>query len=321
MDKILITGILGSGGTFLAKFLSEENRKNFLFGIGRSHSGFQKNEILSNINNLKFFDVDMNDYSSLYRSINKIKPTKIFNLASNANVRSSFDNPISIFENNTKSCLNLFEVIRNLNLSTKIVHCSTSEVYGQILKSEVPVNENQPFRPASPYAVSKIAQDMFSETYYKNFGLNIIRTRMFTYINPLREDLFATSFAKQIVEIELGKRRILKHGNLKSIRTIVDIRDAMNAYWLAINKCKSGEVYNIGGESSVSVGEFLDLLISKSKSKIKTKVDQSLLRPTDVTLQIPNTYKFYKETRWKPKYSFEESVDYLLNFWRERLNA
>ena len=321
MDKILITGILGSGGTFLAKYLSEENRKNFLFGIGRSHSGFQKNEILSNINNLKFFDVDMNDYTSLFRSINKIKPTKIFNLASNANVRSSFDNPISIFENNTKSCLNLFEVIRNLNLSTKIVHCSTSEVYGQILKSEVPVNENQPFRPASPYAVSKIAQDMFSETYYKNFGLNIIRTRMFTYINPLREDLFATSFAKQIVEIELGRRRILKHGNLKSIRTIVDIRDAMNAYWLAIKKCKSGEVYNIGGENFVSVGEFLDLLISKSNSKIKTKVDQSLLRPTDVTLQIPNTNKFYKETRWKPKYSLEESVDYLLNFWRERLNA
>ena len=321
MDKILITGILGSGGTFLAKYLSEENRKNFLFGIGRSHSGFQKNEILSNINNLKFFDVDMNDYTSLFRSINKIKPTKIFNLASNANVRSSFDNPISIFENNTKSCLNLFEVIRNLNLSTRIVHCSTSEVYGQILKSEVPVNENQPFRPASPYAVSKIAQDMFSETYYKNFGLNIIRTRMFTYINPLREDLFATSFAKQIVEIELGRRRILKHGNLKSIRTIVDIRDAMNAYWLAIKKCKSGEVYNIGGENFVSVGEFLDLLISKSNSKIKTKIDQSLLRPTDVTLQIPNTNKFYKETRWKPKYSLEESVDYLLNFWRERLNA
>ena len=263
----------------------------------------------------------MNDYTSLHRSINKIKPTKIFNLASNANVRSSFDNPISIFENNTKSCLNLFEVIRNLNLSTKIVHCSTSEVYGQILKSEVPVNENQPFRPASPYAVSKIAQDMFSETYFKNFGLNIIRTRMFTYINPLREDLFATSFAKQIVEIELGKRRILKHGNLKSVRTIVDIRDAMNAYWLAMNKCKPGEIYNIGGKNFVSVGEFLDILISKSNSKIKTNIDQNLLRPTDVTLQIPNIDKFYKETRWKPKYSLEESVDYLLNFWRARLNA
>ena len=321
MEKILITGILGSGGTFLAKYLSETNKNNFLFGLGRSHSGFQKNEILSKISNLKFFDVDMNDYTSLHRSINKIKPTKIFNLASNANVRSSFDNPISIFENNTKSCLNLFEVIRNLNLSTKIVHCSTSEVYGQILKSEVPVNENQPFRPASPYAVSKIAQDMFSETYFKNFGLNIIRTRMFTYINPLREDLFATSFAKQIVEIELGKRRILKHGNLKSVRTIVDIRDAMNAYWLAMNKCKPGEIYNIGGKNFVSVGEFLDILISKSNSKIKTNIDQNLLRPTDVTLQIPNIDKFYKETRWKPKYSLEESVDYLLNFWRARLNA
>ena len=149
--------------------------------------------------------------------------------------------------------------------------------------------------------------------------MKIIRTRMFTYLNPKREDLFATSFAKQVALIEKGKQKYLMHGNLKSTRTIIDIDDAMRAYWLAALKCKYGEEYNIGGTRIIEVGEFLKKLIKLSNVEIKTKIDKNLLRPADVTLQIPNMKKFVKATGFKNKVSFDESLLKLLNHWRSAI--
>ena len=144
---------------------------------------------------------------------------------------------------------------------------------------------------------------------------------MFTYINPRRSDLFATSFARQIARIEAGLQDTLFHGNLKSIRTLLDVRDAMRAYWLAAKYCNYGEVYNIGGSYTISVGEFLDLLISQARVKIKSKVDKNLLRPSDVTLQIPDSSKFIRKTKWKQMYSVDQSIKFLLGIWRKKYNC
>ena len=199
---------------------------------------------------------------------------------------------------------------------------TTLNVHGcQVKKNEIPINETNPIRPSSPYAVSKVTQDLLGYTYYKSYNLNIIRTRMFTYINPRRSDLFATSFARQIARIEAGLQDTLFHGNLKSIRTLLDVRDAMRAYWLAAKYCNYGEVYNIGGSYTISVGEFLDLLISQARVKIKSKVDKNLLRPSDVTLQIPDSSKFIRKTKWKQMYSVDESIKFLLGIWRKKYNC
>ena len=139
--------------------------------------------------------------------------------------------------------------------------CSTSEVYGQVLPDEVPISEDQPLRPVSPYAVSKVTQDLLGLAYFRSFGMRIIRTRMFSYLNPRRTDLFATAFARQVARIEAGLQDELVHGNLDSVRTIIDVRDAMESYWLAALHCEPGEAYNIGGATTISVGEFLELLI------------------------------------------------------------
>ena len=256
------------------------------------------------------------DFGSVYSVLEKVRPDVIFHLAAFANVRSSFVTPNLFLSNNILSTGNLFEAIRLTHQDPIIQLCSTSEVYGQVDKKDVPIKENAPMKPASPYAVSKATQDLLGWTYFTSYKMKIIRTRMFTYLNPRRTDLFATSFAKQVAWIERNLQKVLTHGNLESVRTIIDMRDAMRAYWLTVQHCRPGEVYNIGGTTTMKVGEFLERLIALSKTSIPVRCDSSLFRPADVTLQIPCNDKFMSETGWEPEYSFDESIAHLLDFWR-----
>lgn len=320
IKKILITGINGSGGSYLADYILKNHKNVKVHGLSRWHSSNSDN-IYNFNNNVNLHECDMNDFSSLFHVLKKVKPDCIFHLAAYANVKASFINPSTVLQNNILSTSNLLESLRLLNINPIFQLCSTSEVYGQVKKNEIPINETNPIRPSSPYAVSKVTQDLLGYTYFKSYNLNIIRTRMFTYINPRRSDLFATSFARQIARIEAGLQDTLFHGNLKSIRTLLDVRDAMRAYWLAAKYCNYGEVYNIGGSYTISVGEFLDLLISQARVKIKSKVDKNLLRPSDVTLQIPDSSKFIRKTKWKQMYSVDESIKFLLGIWRKKYNC
>ena len=319
IDKVLITGISGSGGSYLAEYIHENFKNIKIHGISRWHSTTDNRNLNSVVKYVKIHDADLNDLGSILNIVKKIKPQIIFHLASHANVRSSFDNPSAVINNNIFCTLNLLEAVKITKVNSIIQICSTSEVYGKVSKAQVPINENCPLNPASPYAVSKVTQDLLGKTYFMNHNLRIITTRMFSYLNPRRDDLFATSFAKQIALIEKGKIKYLQHGNLNSVRTLIDVRDAMSAYWLAVTKGKIGETYNIGGEKTLKVGEFLEILKSLSNVKIISKLNSELLRPTDVTLQVPDTRKFKKHTGWKPEYTFEESLNMLLDFWRKRV--
>lgn len=313
MKRALITGVLGSGGSYLADHLIEEHPETKVFGIGRWHSHATHKNIEHIKDKITLIDCDLTDLSSVVTALKQINPDGIFHLASYANVRASFQNPLSTLANNITATANLFEALRLLEMRPRFQHCSTSEVYGQVEAHETPITESQPLRPASPYAVSKAAQDLLAHSYYMAYGIPVIRTRMFTYLNPRRLDLFATAFADQVARIEAGLQEELTHGNLDSLRTIIDARDAMRAYYVAIKLGVPGEAYNIGGTTTVFVGDFLELLKKKAKCPIKSRQDPSLLRPKDVTLQIPDTSKFEKATHWKARYSFEDSVDFLLN--------
>jgi len=307
--KCLITGITGSGGSYLAEHILSRDKNIKIFGIYRSHGYkhlFNKNK------RVHLFKGDLRNQIRTQKIIKKIQPDLIFHLASSANVRKSFDTPYTFINNNIDITINLLESIRRLKIKPLTIICSTSEVYGLVSKKEIPIKEKQIMRPASPYAVSKSTQDLLSQVYHKNYGQNIIITRMFSYTNARRKDLFATSFANQISLIEKGIIKILRHGNLESVRTFVDISDAMEAYWLTAKKGKIGEIYNIGGKKTIKVKDFLHELIKNSNVKIRTQLDKKLLRPTDVTLQIPDCKKFQKDTGWKLKISFKNSVKKLL---------
>ncbi|KAF0135253.1 MAG: GDPmannose 4 6-dehydratase [Candidatus Saganbacteria bacterium] len=307
----------GSGGSYLAEYVVNHHPEIEVHGISRWHST-AANENLRNIrDNVTVHECDLNDLSSVLSTLKQVKPDGIFHLASHANVRASFITPLSVLNNNIMGTANLLEGIRIAELDPVVQLCSTSEVYGQVDPKNVPIKEDCPINPSSPYAVSKVAQDLLGYTYYLSYKMKIIRTRMFAYLNPRRQDLFATSFTMQVARIEAGQQKILLHGNLDSIRTIIDVRDAMESYWVALLKCRYGEVYNIGGPTTIKVGEFMELLKKLARVPIKSEVDPKLLRPADVTLQVPDVSKFKKETGWQPKYSFEESVQYLLDHCRE----
>ena len=240
----------------------------------------------------KLIKLDLKDFLKTKKVLKRLKPDLIFHLASNADVRQSFDQPREIIINNNNCTLNLLEAIRKLKINPVIVVSSTSEVYGDCKKKII--DENQQIQPNNPYAVSKSFQDLLASNYHKIYGLKIIITRMFTYFNAKRSNLFASSWAKQILQIEKGKRKILTHGNLNTSRSIISMQDALNAYWLAAKKCKIGEVYNIGGGKNIKLKDFLKILKSLSKVKIVSKIDKKLLRKTDIKLKFPHILKFQK---------------------------
>lgn len=313
--KCFITGITGSGGSYLAEHIYQKDNQIKLYGSFRS-TGYKK--ILdSKIKNIDLFKLDLKNYQNVKNKLKKIKPDLIFHLASNADVRGSFDKPIKHTENNNIITVNLLEAIRQLKLKTLIIICSTSEVYGNVSKKNLPITENHPITPINPYAVTKTFQDLMAQVYNKSFKINVIITRMFSYTNARRKNLFQTSFARQIVDIEKAKTNVLKHGNLKSIRTFVDIEDAMEAYWLTAKKGKIGEIYNIGGEKVISVKDFLNTLIKLTQKKINCKPDKNLFRPKDIGIQISDSSKFKRHTGWKPKINFKKSVEKLLNYCRQ----
>ncbi|MDD5473256.1 MAG: GDP-mannose 4,6-dehydratase [Candidatus Methanoperedens sp.] len=319
IQRALITGITGSGGSYLADYIVDNHPEVELHGISRWHSTTSNKNLKNSIYKVTLHECDLTDFSSIFSVLKTIEPDAIFHLASYANVRASFITPLSVINNNIMGTANLFESIRVLEIDPIFQLCSTSEVYGQVDQKNVPIKEDCPLNPSSPYAISKVTQDLLGYTYFRNYNMKIIRTRMFAYLNPRRADLFATAFSLQVARIEAGLQKELLHGNLDSIRTIIDVRDAMESYWVATTKCDFGEVYNIGGTTVIKVGDFLDMLKKLAKCEIPSKPDTKLFRPSDVTLQIPDVSKFMNKTGWKPRYSFEESVQHLLDHCRSEV--
>ena len=315
LKKALITGINGSGATYLAEYLSNIPDIQ-IQGISRWHTDRKiKSGVFSKI---QMFECDLTDLGSIIRTLEVAQPDYIFHLASNANVKLSFTTPISVFNNNVNGTLNLLEALRILNQKPMIQFCGTSEVYGQVRPDEIPIKESQSIDPVNVYAISKLTQEKLVKSYFKSYDIPCVITRAFGYINPRRPDIFSSAFAKQIVDIENGKQDILYHGNLDSIRTLLDVRDIVEAYWIAAQKCEIGEAYNIGSTVPVRVGDFLEELKRQAKCKIVSIEDPNLLRPVDVTLQIPSVDKFYEKTNWKPKYTLEDSVKLLLDYYRNQ---
>ncbi len=319
--KVLITGITGFVGSHLAEYVLNLKKNHQVYGICRWRS---PRDNLANIyNKINLLDADLNDLSALIRHIKAVKPDFIFHLAAQSYVLTSFNSPVHTMFTNAIGTLNLLEAVR-INEIDPVIHiCSSSEVYGQVTKEDVPIKENCPMRPASPYAVSKVAEDMIALQYWLSYKMRTIRTRMFTHTGPRRGDVFALSFfAKQIASAEAGLTKpSISVGNLKSVRTFCDVRDAVRAYWILVNKCQPGEVYNIGGKQTMTIAEALDTLLSFSKLKFSVKVDPRLVRPSDVTLQIPCTDKFYNQTRWTPEIPFTKTAKDILEYWRKELKA
>lgn len=328
MKQILITGVTGMVGSHLSDFLIKK-KKYKIFGLCRWRSPLDNVEHLIPLANkkkyLEFINGDLNDFNSLITAIKKSKPDYVFHLAAQSFPRTSFDEPIITFNTNINGTYNLLEALRLLKSKANVHICSSSEVFGRVSKKELPINENCRFHPASPYAISKVGTDLISKYFFEAYNMKTITTRMFTHTGPRRGDVFAEStFAKQIALIEQDKiKPVLFCGNLNSLRTFADVRDAVEAYYIAtIKKPQIGQVFNIGGNYTCKIGDMLKYLISIStKKNIEIRIDKNRVRPIDADLQVPDIKKFRKATGWRPKYKFEETMKDLLNYWRTKVKS
>ncbi|MGE5280520.1 MAG: GDP-mannose 4,6-dehydratase [Deltaproteobacteria bacterium] len=321
MKKILITGITGFVGSHLADFLLALRDKGMeVHGIRRWRSPMDNIEGIADRLHLHY--CELLDSKSVYDTVSGIRPDIIFHLGAQSYVSTSFDAPVNTVETNVCGTINLLEAVRHAGIDPVIHICSSSEVYGQVRPDEVPIKETQTFRPASPYAVSKVGEDMIAFQYFLSYGIKVIRTRMFTHTGPRRGEVFCISaFSRQIARIEAGLQEpVVRVGNLESVRTFADVRDTVRAYWLLVHKCLPGEVYNIGGDRTMTVGDALQMLLgfSPRKQDIRVVVDKALLRPSDVTLQIPDCTKFKEATGWKPEIPIEKTFEDTLIYWRRR---
>ena len=269
--RALITGITGFVGSHLAEFLLQQKDVQ-VFGTVRWRS--PKENIMHILDKITLLHCELRDFHSTYEALKQANPDVIFHLAAQSYVPVSFTQPEDTLYTNIIGTLNLLEAVRKLKIDPIIHVCSSSEVYGQVTQDEIPITENQALRPYSPYGVSKVGEDLIAYQYFLCYGLKTIRTRMFTHTGPRRGEIFVTSFfAKQIAEIEAGlKEPVVRVGNLDSVRTFADVRDTVRAYWLLIQKCKPGEVYNIGGDRTMTIREMLNMLLSMSPMKDKIHI-------------------------------------------------
>lgn len=330
MKRALITGITGMVGSHLADFILA-NTDWEIFGMCRWRSPLNNIEhLLDRINKkdrVYLLYGDLRDSASLRSVVKEAKPNYVFHLAAQSYPKTSFEAPIDTLDTNILGTARLLDVLQEQRVLKEIdpvVHvCASSEVFGRVPKEKVPIHEETTFHPASPYAISKVGTDLVGRFYAESYGMKTLTTRMFTHTGPRRGDVFAEStFAKQIAMIEAGKQEpVIYVGNLNSMRTWADVRDAVRAYYLMVTVDPiPGEYYNIGGSYSCTVGEMLDYLLSISTvSDIRVVVDKDRLRPIDADLQIPDTGKFRKHTGWEPLIPFEKTMQDLLDYWRQRI--
>ena len=322
--KALITGITGMVGSHLADYLLE-NTDWDVYGMCRWRSPLDNLAgHIDAINHRRrvFLEYgDLRDTIAINNVFKSVKPDYVFHLAAQSYPQTSFTAPLDTLDTNIQGTTRVLEAIKTY-CPEAIVHvCASSEVFGRVPKEKLPINEECTFHPASPYAISKVGTDLVGRYYAEAFGMTVMTTRMFTHTGPRRGDVFAEStFAKQIAMIEKGiQAPVIKVGNLDSLRTFADVRDAVRAYHMlvTINPTK-GEYYNIGGNYVCKVGDMLQTLINLSTcaGKISIEVDPERLRPIDADLQVPDTTKFKKHTGWEPQISFEQTMGDLLSYWR-----
>lgn len=323
--RALITGITGMVGSHLADFLLE-NTDWDIHGMARWRSPLDNiSHLLGRVNTkdrVFLHHGDLRDSLSMSHVVRETKPDFVFHLAAQSFPKTSFDAPLETLDTNVQGTNRLLEALRRDAKDAAIHVCASSEVFGRVPPEKLPIDEECTFHPASPYAISKVGTDLIGRFYGDAYDMTVMTTRMFTHTGPRRGDVFAeSSFAKQIALIERGIiPPVIKVGNLDSLRTFADVRDAVRAYYMlvTINPIK-GEYYNIGGTYTATIRSMLDTLISMSKVKnISVEIDPDRLRPIDADLQVPNTKKFFDHTGWTPDISFETTMTDLLDYWRTR---
>ncbi|MHA1354717.1 MAG: GDP-mannose 4,6-dehydratase [Candidatus Heimdallarchaeota archaeon] len=315
--RVLITGISGFVGSHLADRLVNCEEEIEIYGMVRRQSVPIKSNLRSILKKIRIKEANLIDYPSIENAISEIEPHYIFHLAAQSFVPTSFSAPIEAVQTNIGGTTNLLEVIRKMNSNIEGIQIAcSSEEYGLVYPNEVPINESNPFRPQSPYAVSKVATEHLSRLYHKAYGVPTIITRGFNHTGPRRGLQFVASvIASQIARILKGGNKTITLGNPKPIRDFTDIRDMLGGYLLAITKGEKGEAYNLGHGFGISIENMLKLTADIFDVDYKLEIDQSRFRPVEVNILLCDYTKAQKELGYKPQYPITETMENLVNYY------
>jgi GDP-4-dehydro-6-deoxy-D-mannose reductase len=315
--RILVTGITGFVGSHFAEYALERGAD--VYGSYRWRS---KTENIDHLGNrIRLVECDLRDVSSVQHLLDASRPDAIIHLAAQSFVGSSWQAPAETLLTNTVSQVNLLEAIRQRPQRPRFLVVGSSEEYGAVYEGELPITEDNPLRPLSPYAVSKVTQDLLGYQYFKSYGLPIVRTRAFNHEGPRRGDVFVTSnFARQIAEIEAGLREpLIQVGTLKTRRDYTDVRDIVRGYWLLLERGEPGEVFNLCSGKAWEIGEVLEFLLGETRVRpIAVREDPARLRPSDVPMLLGDASRIRRAVGWQPELPFEQTLRDVLDYWRWR---
>ena len=315
---VLVTGITGFVGSHLAEYALQQG----VAVCGSRLPGTPTPNIDHIRNDVRLFDIDLRDASAVRRLLDATAPDWIVHLAAHSFVGGSWDTPAETLTNNVLSQLHILEAIRQSGARPRVLIAGSADQYGDVDERDLPIHENVAFRPLSPYAVSKVAQDVMGYQYWRSHGLPIIRTRAFNHEGPRRGEAFVTSsFALQIAEIEATLREPVVHvGNLKAQRDYTDVRDIVRGYWLLLKGGEAGEAYNLCSGRAWTIKRVLDFLLSEAREQtIEVREDPARLRAADVPVLIGDPSKVQRAVGWRAEIRFEQTLRDMLAYWREQV--
>lgn len=316
--KCLITGICGFVGSHLAEYLLHQGQEVY----GTIYPGEPQQNIKHICNKITSISCDLTIKTEVEKAIQITKPDKIFHLAGQAHPPSSWTDPLATFKINVFAPIYLIDAIKNLHPSAQLLIIGSGDEYGDVDNNKK-ITETAPLNPQTPYAITKICTDLLSGQLATYHNLHIVRVRPFPHIGPRQKSNFVVAdFSRQIALIETGKQNpIMKVGNLESKRDFTDVRDIACAYWLALEKGKSGDVYNISSEKILSIKDILKKLISLSNANIQIQIESTKIRTVDTHIKQGNSQKFRTQTGWQPKISIEKTIEDTLNWWRKNVKG
>ncbi len=314
--RVLVTGIAGFAGSHLADFLLDETDVE-VHGILHRHQW----RIRHRLEQLHLHRGDLRNPLWVNEVVQAVRPDRTFHLAAWSDVGGSWRQPWNAYELNILAQLNLLEALQRIVPEAPVLVVTSNEVYGLVRPADLPIAEETPFRPNSPYGVSKIAQDMMGIQYWNSHRLPTVRARSFNHIGPRQSDDFvASAFARQIAAIEAGLQPpVLRVGNLDAVRDFTDVRDVVRAYWLLLKRGDPGQVYNVGSGQGRPIRWLLDTLLGMTSVDIDVQLDPERLRPSDVPVSICDNRRLVAATGWQPRIDLRRTLQDLLDFWRREI--
>jgi len=312
--RVLITGVNGFVGTHLVDLLRAEQPRVEILGLVKPGTSPTRAGVAA-------IEVDLDEAASVESALAGVAVDAIVHLAAQSSPSLSWNDPAGTLRTNVHGLLHLLEAVRGRASVPRVLVVGSAEEYGAAAPAELPLAEDAPLRPASPYAVSKVAQGYLALQYWLSHGVPTVRTRAFHHTGPGRAESFAeSSFARQVAEIEAGLREpVVQVGNLDAVRDFTDVRDVVRAYWMLVERGEPGEVYNVCRGTGVRVGELLGEMIAAAGIDIQVRVDPERLRPSDVPILVGNPGKLRRRTSWEPRIGLAQTMRDLLDYWRARV--